>query len=333
MRQRILYFITLAAALAVAGCGGGGGGSNPGSVIPTGPGGSTTSPTPTPTRTPTPTPSPAAISGTAVEYTSSAALAGFTVTVGQTPPPATCLNAESNTSMPCGVVASPLPTVTTSASGAFALTVPLGTYMLTIGKDNTYATLHRTITVTSSGLALGTVRVAALSADEQAWLTDVNNQRATVSNPVSFSNLAIDEFAEEQAHAEANAVATGAQPYGDATEQLFAGYYAAEAAAMYSASGVASEQGAAGAYAAADTSWMSEKANCTNGSWQTCTFSDSTGHYINISNTQNVWVGLGESSTPYNFNGTNLWVYDMIIPTNYENTYPASRLRAPAFSQ
>ena len=199
--------------------------------------------------------------------------------------------------------------------------------MLTIGKDSTFATLHRTITVAATGLALSTVKITSLSSDEQAWLVDLNNQRATVSVPVSFANLVVDEYAEEAARAEANAIATGAQPYGDATEVLYAGVYAAQPGAMYAASGVLTGAGSTGAFATADTAWMSEKVNCASGNWMTCTFSQSTGHYINISNTQNVWVGLGESATPQNLNGANAWYYDLIIPTNYQSSYPASTRR------
>jgi hypothetical protein len=329
--NRFLFVLAAIAALAVAGCGGGGGGTSGGtSVVPTGGGGSSATPGPTATPTPTPTPTiaPQAISGTAVEFTSGATLAGFTVTIGQTPAPSTCLNSESNTVMACGSVASPAATATTSSSGAFTLSAVPGTYMLTIGKDSTFATLHRTITVAATGLALGSVKITSLSSDEQAWLVDMNNQRATVSVPVSFSNLVIDEYAQEQARAEANAIAAGTQPYGDATEQLFSGFYAAQPGAMYAGSGILTGEGSSGAFVAADAAWMSEKVNCPGGNWMTCTGTASTGHYINISNTQNVWIGLGESATPQSLNGASLWYYDAIIPTNYQSSYPASTRRA-----
>ncbi len=305
-------------ALTLAACGGGGGGSSGGAVVPTAAPSSSPTVSPTPSPTPTPTPTPLAVTGTALEFTSNAPLVGFTVTVGALPNAATCLNTQSATSMPCGVVASPLPTVTTSASGTFSIAVPTaGTYMLTIGKDTTYATLHRTITATSSGLALGTVKIAALTTDEQAWLIDVNHQRATVSFPTSFANLAIDEYAEEQARAEVSAIVSGAQPYGDATEGIYNNAYFNEPGAMYSVGSVSDLVGSASAYLQADINWMSEKANCPSGNWQTCTFAENTGHYINISNTRDVWVGLAESATsfvdpPYG----NEWAYAMLLPTN-----------------
>jgi hypothetical protein len=324
--------------LAFAACGGGGGSNSgvaPGgtaSVGGIGAGGGGTTPTPVPSVTSTATPTPAGIvvSGTAQEYASGAALAGFTLTIGAVPTAATCLNAESATAMPCGVPASPQPTITTSPTGAFSVGVPAaGTYMLTIGKDATYATLHRTITVTAgTPLTLGTVKVAALSTDEQAWLIDVNNQRATVSVPTSFANLVVDEYAEEQARAEVAAIVSGAQPYGDATEALFSGYYATSPGAMYQGAGVADLIGAAGAYIQADANWMGEKANCNGGNWLTCSFQANTGHYIALSNTENVWAGVAESKSsfldaPYGSE----WAYAIIFPTNYETTYPTGAHR------
>ncbi len=304
-------------ALSLAACGGGGGSSGSGTVVPTATpsGASTAAPTASPTPAPTATPTPLAVTGTALEFTSGAPLAGFTVTVGALPNAATCLNGQSATSMPCGVVASPLPTVTTSASGAFSIAVPAaGSYMLTIGKDTTYATLHRTISATISGLALGTVKIAALTTDEQAWLVDINHQRATVSVPTSFANLSIDEYAEEQARAEVAAIASGAQPYSDATESLFANNYAAEPGAMYGATGVAALIALPNLYLTADSAWMGEKANCPGGNWQTCPNLETTGHYINLSNTANVWIGVGESNASFNYlnEGLGEWAYAAI---------------------
>jgi hypothetical protein len=331
--NRFLFVLAAIAALAVAGCGGGGGTSGGTSVVPTGGGGSSVTPTPTATTSPTPTATPTiapqSISGTAVEFTSGTPLAGFTVTIGQTPAPSTCLNSESNTVMACGFVASPAATATTSSTGAFTLSAVPGTYMLTIGKDSTFATLHRTITVAATGLALGSVKIAALTADEQAWVTDLNSQRATVSVPVSFANLQVDEYAQELARAEAVAVANGTQPFGDATEALYQTLYAAEPGVMYQASGSAGESSVTNDYVNKDNQFFAEKSNCTAGNWQTCVFSGSTGHYINLSNTQNVWVGVGQSSTPLVISPTNhAYVYDVIPVVNYQASYPASNRRA-----
>jgi hypothetical protein len=330
-----VYGLLFVMVFALGACGGGGSSSSGAGNSSSGGGtilpivdpanGSTSAPTAAPTATPTAT--ALGMSGTAQEFTSGAALSGFTVTLGAVPNAATCLNGESAGSMPCGVPASPLPTVTTSATGTFTITAPSpGTYMLTIGKDATYATLHRTVTIIAgTPLALGTVKIAALTADEQAWVADVNNQRAIVSVPVSFANLAVDEYAEEQARAEVAAIVSGAQPYGDATEELFSGYYAAEAGSLYAASGVAALIGTESAYLQADSGWMGEKSNCPGGNWESCTFAEDTGHYINISNTQNVWLGVGESAMSYLYGSYGSeWAYAMVIPTNYQPSYPAS---------
>jgi hypothetical protein len=197
--------------------------------------------------------------------------------------------------------------------------------MLTIGKDATYATLHRTITVTSAGLVLGTLKVAALSSDEQAWVIDVNLQRSTVSVPVSFSNLVVDEYAEEQARAEVAAIVSGAQPYGDATEELFDSYYFDSPGIIYGASSVADLVGDASDYLTADKQWMAEKSNCPGGNWQTCTTTSNTGHYQNISSTGDVWLGLGESVNSFSdFPYGNEWAYVIIFPSDNALTVPAS---------
>lgn len=317
---------TLASAVALcaflAACGGGGGGSNPG-------GGSVVPPAPTPT----PTIAPTTISGTAVEYTSSAALSGFTVTVGQVPAASTCLASQTASANACGVPAGTTVTATTDSTGAFSVTVPAtGTYMLTIGKGSTYATLHRTVTAAAGANALGTVKIAALSTDEQNWLADVNNQRATVSVPTSFANLQVDEYAEEQARLWAANVVAGTTTYGDAGYAPYQSAYSASAGAMYGATGVLALGGAPSQYLLIDQNWMSEKANCSGGNWQTCTSAGNTGHYINISNTNTVWVGLGESNTYFTSSsypgiGTQIWTYNLMLIENVASPGPASKAR------
>jgi hypothetical protein len=327
MKFRVLGSLAFVAAAALAACGGGGSGSSGGGsgVIPTS--------QPTVAATPTPTPTPVTVAGTVVEYASSAALGGFTVTIGSIPNSSTCLLSESNTVNACGVPASPTYTAVTTATGAFSVTIPTaGTYMLTIGSGPTYATLHRSISVTSSGLSLGTLKVAALSTDEQAWLADINTQRTTVSYPVSFSNLSVDEYAEEQARAEVAAIVSGAAVYGDATEGVYgANYVASPGALNTSVLGAADLVGSASGYLTADAQWMAEKANCPNGNWQTCNYAENTGHYMNLSSTSDVWIGLGESSAsfsdpPYG----NEWAYVVILPGNNAGNAPASKSRFAA---
>lgn len=322
---------TLASALALcavlAACGGGGSGSSPGG------GGSVVPPAPTPTSTPTPTPD--TISGTAVEYVSSAPLSGFTVTVGQVPAASTCLASQTASSNGCGVPAGTTVTTTTTSAGTFSVTVPAnGTYMLTIGKDATYATLHRSVTVVAGANVLGTVKITALSTDEQNWLVDVNNQRATVSVPTSFANLQVDEYAEEQARLWAANVVAGTTAYSDAAYAPYQAAYGASSGSMYSAAGALNLGGAASQYLLIDQIWMAEKSNCPSGNWQTCTFAGNTGHYMNISNTNTVWVGLGESNTSFASSnypgiGTQIWTYDLMLIENLGSAGPASKTRLP----
>ena len=317
--QSLMFGFALAAtAVTFAACGGGGGGSS------TGGGGSVVPATPTPT----PTPVPNVISGTAIDFTSGAALAGFTVTVGTLPTAAMCNAAQTATIMPCGFPVAPVPTVTTSATGAFSVTVATtGTYMLTIAKDSTYATLHRSVTASAGTTTLGSLKITALSADEQAWLTNVNNQRATVSIPVSFGNLVVDEFAEEQARQWAADELAGRIQFSDASYSAYQTAYGANSGALYSAAGVLALNllGQMSAYVSVDSGWMAERANCPNANWQTCAASETTGHYINMSNTNTVWVGLGEAANtsvnPYSF-------YDLMLIENLGGPSPASKARA-----
>ena len=118
---------------------------------------------------------------------------------------------------------------------------------------------------------------------------------------------------------------SGAQPYGDATEGVYSAAFAQEAGSLYAAAGVSALIGLGGAFLQADSIWMAEKSKCSGGNWETCTFAGDTGHYINISNTQNVWIGMAESSVSY-INPTygSEWAYAMLIPANYQPSYPAS---------
>ena len=297
--------ILIAAALLSA-CGGGGGSSNSSPVVP---------PTPVPTATPV----PQIITGSVLDYFSSSALAGFTVTVGTLPNEKTCNGAQTQTLNVCGQPASVSATATTAGDGTFTLTgVPVGTYMLTIAKDGTYATLHRKLTVAIGTTAAGAMKITALSGDEQAWLKDVNSQRATYSFPQSFGNLVIDEFAEEQSHAEVDAIAAGTQPFGDASEALFGSYYSATPGALYQASGAAAALGISSGYLLADNGWFTEKGSCVNGNWKTCTFAANTGHYMALSDTQAVWIGLGQSKIALRTS----WFYASVIIQNFGSLGP-----------
>ena len=191
--------------------------------------------------------------------------------------------------------------------------------------------MHRTLSVSSGTNAVGTVKLTALTADQQAWLADVNNQRATVSSPVSFPNLVVDEYAQEQANQWALDEAAGKTAFTDAAYGPYQSNYVANTGALYTAAGVLALVGGAGQYLAADQGWMSEKSNCTNGDWQTCAFSETTGHYINISNTNTAWIGLGESSTTVAMGGVQ-GDYNLMLIENTNAVGPASHGRVAATS-
>jgi hypothetical protein len=272
------------------------------------------------------------MTGTAVELVSGAALAGLTVTVGTAPNIGTCSAAQTSSANPCGVPAGTTTTTTTAADGTFTMTIPAGISMLTIGKDTTFATLHRK--VNSASPALGTVKIAALSADEQAWLVDINTVRAAISVPASFANLTVDEFAEEQARTEANAVGNGTAVFGDVTESAYLTLYGAMPNLVYASAGsVQAVQhdplgfsitygtapiqstlpATAHGYQGADAAWMyGEIGNCPGNNWKSCTFGATNGHYINLANTLDVWAGLGESTVSNSTLGGK--VYEIIVP-------------------
>ena len=234
---------------------------------------------PQPRRLRPPTLTPNTISGTTVEYVSNAPLSGFTVTVGQVPDAGTCLATQAASANACGVPAGMTVKTTTSSSGTFSVTAPAtGTYMLTIGKDATYATLHRTVSVAAGANAIGTVKIAALSTDEQNWLVDVNTQRATAAVPASFANLQVDEYAEEQARKWSADVVAGTTTFGDAGYAPYQAAYGADPGAIYGAAGVLGLGGAPSQYVLIDNEAMAEKSNCPSGNWQTCTFASNTGH-------------------------------------------------------
>jgi hypothetical protein len=280
-------------------------------------------------------PGTAVLSGTLAEFASGTPLSGFVVTVGTLPNAAGCLLSQSASANPCAVVASTIEIATTSATGTFSVpNLPVGTYMVTISNGtNAYATLHRTFAVAAGSNTLGTVKVAALSADEQALVADVNRQRAAVSVPLSFANLTVDEYAEEQARAEVASIVAGTSAFGDATESAFGNLISASPGDMYGWASVSALSPVAGDYVGADNSWFGEKPLCgAGGNWQTCAFSDATGHYINLSNTDDVWIGFAESSTSFNYQnaGTQEYAYAAFTPADQSGAAPASIHRTAA---
>ena len=315
MTHRVWFFSLAAVALisVLSACGGGGSSGGGGSVPPM---------TPTPivssTTSPTTTPSTVAVTGTVTEYTSGAAIAGAAVTIGAAPS-TTCTGFAA-----CAAPVAPLVTTMTNSSGSFTLAVPTnaGAQWLMIGNDanpivtQTYAILHRSLTIAHAAIALGTIHLAALSADESAWESQLITDRATIAYPTT-GPVVVDEYLEENARAEAQAVASGAMPYADSTENVYLANYLSEpgSIAEYSGGGALAVDTPAGAWAKAEAEFFAEKANCLNGDWRTCPYTSTTGHYINLATDDVVWVGLAESasSTPVGTPYQNQWVYPVLV--------------------
>jgi hypothetical protein len=320
MIARVFGLMLIASALTACGGGGGGGGTTPAA-----PGGSSGITVTTPTPSPSPTSNSVSnITGKAVDSASGLPLVGFTVTVGAMPSGA-CVAAQTPSSMPCGVPAAPIVTTTTAGDGSFSIAAPISaSSMLTIGKDAMYAALHRTVTASSP--ALGTIKILALTADEQAWVADINMLRATAAVPTSYANLTVDEYAEEQAHAWTAGILAGTATYGDAGYGPFQAAYIASPGAIYGAAGAlavdanpgplsftyGTETVPAGSpgYITADAEWINgEKAACPGGNWSTCSHATG-GHYVNLATTQNVWIGVGEAGPAPAYTGQ--WVYNVM---------------------
>lgn len=294
---------------------------------------------PSPTPVPTTAPVTTSVSGTVVDFASGAALSGFTVTVGAAPDMFTCMGlAQGNSTVPCGVPMAPTQTTTTAANGFFSVSgAPIGMQMIVIAKDATYATLHRTATLTTGINALGTLKITALDASHQAWLADWNSRRATVSFPTSYANMIVDEYAQEQATKWAADYTASGLDISDAGYGQYQTAYSSSPGSMYGAAGVLDVQFSVADYTDADFAWFNnEKPNCPGGNWATCPFADNTGHYMNGSNLRDVWVGLGDDEQPTpNLDGFGpAYYYDVMIVTNgtSTSTLPLSGSRAASAS-
>jgi hypothetical protein len=228
--------------------------------------------------------------GTVYDSMSSNPLAGATITLGQQPDFTKCAASQS-----CGTPTGKLYKSTTNSSGAFLFNgIPTGQYMLVLTKNSAYAGLHALVNL-HAGHFKTAFRLLALSKDEVAWVADVNHVRTTISYPRSFADMSVDQYAEIEARAWAASVVSGKTLYGDPGLGTFANAYSHQPGELYGATAVGALQYGTSQYLAADSGWMGEKANCPKGDWQTCPFKENTGHYMNLSNTDNVWIGVGET--------------------------------------
>lgn len=259
------------------------------------------------------TPTTSGASGTLTELASNAPIGGATITIGQQPSSGLC-----DGWVQCGVPILPVADVATSTNGSFTLPALLdGQYFLTVAVDanpsvsQTYAILHRNVSVVDGTLVLGTIHLAKLSSTESQWLRDLNERRSAVSYPATGA-VVIDEYAQEQARQWATDVDAGKTQYTDAGYAPYQQAYASAPGAIGSAAGALDGNTT---WQHAESAWFAEKANCPDGNWTTCTFADDTGHYINLSENDDVWAGIGEgaAAAPSSTGIGGFYPYDVMV--------------------
>jgi Carboxypeptidase regulatory-like domain len=252
------------------------------------------------------------VNGTLNELASGAPIAGARVTVGAQP------SNSCDGWSECGEPLVPVASTTSAANGTFTLPPLLdGEYFVTIAVDanpvvaQTYAILHRTVTVVDGMLVLGTMHLARLSGDESAWVRDLNDRRSTVSFPTS-GTVVIDEYAEEQARRWATDVDAGKTAYTDAGYGPYQRAYANDPGAIGNPAGAL--DGNMG-WQRAEGAWFAEKANCPGGDWTACAYAENTGHYINLSENDAVWAGVGEggATAPSSTGIGGYYPYDVMV--------------------
>jgi hypothetical protein len=280
--KRIFLGVMFAAAsAALAACGGGGGG---GPLPPSGCG--SACPTSTPTATPTPTPTPSAtpssvIAGKVVDYNTNAPIAGAHVLVVD-------LANIAVAAQPPAVV-----TVTTQADGSFTTPAfstanlrvvyqsgtPYNVGVVVVGPSgSSYAMLHTWYSLSAGTTTLkNPLTLVQPTSQEQAWLTQVNADRsANGASPVILDSLSI-------LAARWKVADMIAKNYCDHTPDPTIDYYDSIGGIIGT-----NENLDCGdvTWQNAESTFMAEKA--TNG-----------GHYLNIVNPNNVWIGLGIQGSVY----------------------------------
>ncbi|TAM73287.1 hypothetical protein EPN44_14245 [bacterium] len=279
MRQSVLAVAFLAATAALTACGGGGGG---GSTLPPAigaPGGGTgASPTPTPTAAPTATPRPVTQSvmrGQVVD-SSGAPVSGATVLVVplenlgvNTTPQAIA----STTTASDGSFTTPtFSTAGHTTVGQSGVLETMGLVVVTQG----YASLHAYFPVGAGTYTITQpLPITQPTSTEQQWLTQVNADRATVgAQPLIF-----DDYALLAARWKAQDMATHA--YCSHTTDPTGAYYITFPGAI---AGTNENLGCLSTWQLAEQAFMAE--------------APSGGHYLNLTNTANIWVGLGVVINP-----------------------------------
>jgi hypothetical protein len=295
--------IPLALALVAAGCGGGGG-ATPGA--PTAPAAAI----PAGALSPTPGPMPD-VAGVAVDDTTGGPIAGAivyvsgaTVIAGATPPAAAATSWPSATTAADGsFVVKNVPASAWTASFAYVgagYPVYDDAQWIEIFPADGHAAFHALRSIGVSGTtALGEVAIALPSAADRAWLSRINSDRATLGVPAVAEPLTFDSITLQTARYWAAQMETGnffAHACPPAPTSCIAFWlYETLRGSVPSAQNI-SAAGANGSWQAAEAAFMSESANCPGADWQTCPYTETTGHYINIMQASN-WAGVGSAQT------------------------------------
>jgi uncharacterized protein YkwD len=267
----------------------------------------------TQTAAPSHTPALPDVTGTVVDDTSGKPIAGAavyvseaTIIAGATPPPAS---------------ATPWPAATTAADGSFDVSnvapsmwtasfayVGTGYPVYTTAQwidvfpTDGHAAYHAIHTIAATGTTnLGSIQIALPSAADSAWLNQINADRANIGVPPVNSPLIFDSVTLQTARYWAQQMATGnffahtCPPAPTTCVEFW--LYETQHGSIPSSQNI-DQQPANATWQNAEAAFMGETANCPGANWQTCPFSESTGHYINIMSATN-WAGVASNSDNY----------------------------------
>ena len=284
-------FVPVVSTLLLAACGGGGSGTQ---AVPI----------------PTSTPAAPDVSGTVVDDASGRPIAGAAVYVsaatalaGSTPPPPASwpsATTAADGSFDVKNVAPSAWSVSFAYAGSGYPTIGNAQWIEVFPTDG-HAAFHALRAIAGAGTTqLGALALALPSASDAAWLGQINADRATggvppVKTPLAFDSITLQTaryWAQQMLHGNFFAHACPATATGCEAFSL----YEAQNGSPPSAQNIY-EQTANGTWQAAEAAFMAETGNCPGANWQTCTFGETTGHYINIMAATN-WAGVA-SAGPY----------------------------------
>lgn len=159
-----------------------------------------------------------------------------------------------------------------------------------------HAAYHGIWSLNSQGTTdLGRIAIAKPGAADEAWLAQINSDRAKVGIPAATAALSFDSLTLESARYWVKQMAS----YPFFSHQCPSRDTSCEALSLWQAQHHAwtSSQNIAWhsfTWATAEQRFMSEMHKCRDGNWTTCPFSEATGHYINIMSAT-CWAGVGSA--------------------------------------